>query len=75
MVGDEICDLSFRAATVRDILDFPGQFSPRAEVITLEHNYRSTQRILAAANAVIELAAERFTKICTRIALHRDRIW
>ena len=63
VVGDDAQSIySFRAATVRNILDFPGHFSPRAEIITLEHNYRSTQPILAAANAVIEFAAERFTK-------------
>ncbi|MFA6265414.1 MAG: ATP-dependent helicase [Pseudolabrys sp.] len=63
VVGDDAQSIySFRAATVRNILDFPGHFSPRAEVITLERNYRSTQPILAAANAVIELASERFTK-------------
>ena len=53
---------SFRAATVRNILDFPGQFNPPAEIVTLDRNYRSTQPILAAANAVIELASERYTK-------------
>ncbi|HEY2228945.1 MAG TPA: ATP-dependent helicase [Xanthobacteraceae bacterium] len=63
VVGDDAQSIySFRAATVRNILDFPGHFSPRAEIITLERNYRSTQPILAAANAVIELAEERFTK-------------
>ena len=63
VVGDDAQSIySFRAATVRNILDFPGHFSPRAEVVTLEQNYRSTQPILAAANAVIELAEERFTK-------------
>jgi len=63
VVGDDAQSIySFRAATVRNILDFPGHFSPRAEIITLERNYRSTQPILAAANAVIERAAERFTK-------------
>src|SRR5262249_52964052 len=40
----------------------PGHFSPAAEVITLDQNYRSTQPILTAANAVIDLAEERFTK-------------
>jgi DNA helicase-2/ATP-dependent DNA helicase PcrA len=40
----------FRAATVRNILDFPRQFSPPAEIITLDRNHRSTQPILAAAN-------------------------
>lgn len=63
VVGDDAQSIySFRAATVRNILDFPNQFSPAAEIITLDRNYRSTQPILAAANAVIELASERFTK-------------
>jgi len=63
VVGDDAQSIySFRAATVRNILDFPAHFSPRAEMVTLEQNYRSTRPILAAANAVIELAQERFTK-------------
>ena len=63
VVGDDAQAIySFRAATVRNILDFPGQFSPPAKVITLDRNYRSTQPILTAANGVIEPAAERFTK-------------
>jgi DNA helicase II / ATP-dependent DNA helicase PcrA len=63
VVGDDAQSIySFRAATVRNILDFPGQFSPPAEFITLDRNYRSTQPILAAANGVIDLASERFTK-------------
>jgi DNA helicase II / ATP-dependent DNA helicase PcrA len=63
VVGDDAQAIySFRAATVRNILDFPGQFSPVAKIVTLDQNYRSTQPILAAANAVISLASERFTK-------------
>jgi len=63
VVGDDAQSIySFRAATVRNILDFPTQFSPPAAIITLDRNYRSTQPILAAANAVIDLASERFTK-------------
>jgi DNA helicase II / ATP-dependent DNA helicase PcrA len=63
VVGDDAQSIySFRAATVRNILDFPGHFSPQARIVTLERNYRSTQPILAASNAVIALAAERFTK-------------
>ncbi len=64
VVGDDAQSIySFRAATIRNILDFPKEFSPKpADVITLDRNYRSTQPILAAANGVIELARERYTK-------------
>lgn len=63
VVGDDAQSIySFRAATVRNILDFPDQFSPKAEIVTLDRNYRSTQPILSAANGVIDLAKERFTK-------------
>ena len=63
VVGDDAQSIySFRAATVRNILDFPQQFSPPARVVTLDRNYRSTQPILDASNAVIGLASERFTK-------------
>ncbi|HUH78010.1 MAG TPA: ATP-dependent helicase [Devosia sp.] len=63
VVGDDAQSIyAFRAATVRNILDFPSSFSPAADIITLDRNYRSTQPILAAANAVIEQASERFTK-------------
>ncbi len=63
VVGDDAQSIyAFRAAEVRNILDFPQKFSPPARVVTLERNYRSTQPILAAANGVISLAAERFTK-------------
>jgi DNA helicase-2/ATP-dependent DNA helicase PcrA len=63
VVGDDAQSIySFRAATVRNILDFPDQFNPKAEVVTLDRNYRSTQPVLSAANGVIGLAKERFTK-------------
>ncbi len=63
VVGDDAQSIySFRGATVRNILDFPSQFEPVAHRVTLDRNYRSTAPILAASNAVIGLAAERFTK-------------
>ncbi|MBB2164088.1 ATP-dependent helicase [Gluconacetobacter sp. 1b LMG 1731] len=63
VVGDDAQSIyAFRAATVRNILDFPSAFPTPATVLTLERNYRSSQPILAAANAVIERASERFTK-------------
>ena len=63
VVGDDAQSIySFRAATVRNILDFPKQFTQPARIITLDRNYRSTQPILAASNAIIDLAVERHRK-------------
>ncbi|MBA2311692.1 MAG: UvrD-helicase domain-containing protein [Actinobacteria bacterium] len=44
---------AFRGATIRNLLDFERDW-PEAHVVTLEQNYRSTQTILGAANAIIE---------------------
>jgi DNA helicase-2/ATP-dependent DNA helicase PcrA len=91
VVGDDAQSIySFRGATVRNILDFPHQFTqaarnvaptlaadaaalppegarsprdgPSVRVVTLERNYRSTQPILDASNAVIGEARERHAK-------------
>jgi DNA helicase II / ATP-dependent DNA helicase PcrA len=63
VVGDDAQSIySFRAAEVRNILDFPAQFEPPASVLTLQRNYRSSQPILQACNAVIAEARERFAK-------------
>ena len=63
VVGDDAQSIySFRAAEVRNILDFPTLFARPGDVVTLDRNYRSTQAVLAAANAVIGEASERFTK-------------
>jgi DNA helicase-2/ATP-dependent DNA helicase PcrA len=62
VVGDDAQSIySFRAATVRNILDFPKQY-PGTEVVKLEQNYRSTQPILQAANAVLAEAREGYGK-------------
>jgi ATP-dependent DNA helicase UvrD/PcrA len=62
-VGDDAQSIySFRGADFRNIMEFERRF-PGARVIALEENYRSTQPILDLANAVIERAAERYTKI------------
>ncbi|MDP9876768.1 DNA helicase-2/ATP-dependent DNA helicase PcrA [Variovorax boronicumulans] len=63
VVGDDAQSIySFRGATVRNILDFPSQFSQEARIVTLERNYRSTQPILDVSNRVIAQAAERHAK-------------
>jgi DNA helicase-2/ATP-dependent DNA helicase PcrA len=62
VVGDEDQSVySFRSADIRNILDFEADF-PEAALIKLEQNYRSTQTILSAANAVVSHNRERRPK-------------
>jgi DNA helicase II / ATP-dependent DNA helicase PcrA len=69
VVGDEDQSIyGFRHADIRNILDFERDF-PEAELVKLEQNYRSTQTILSAANAVVERNRERRPKrLWTEIA-------
>src|SRR3954467_2399164 len=67
-VGDDFQAIyGFRSASAAHILDFPEHF-PGTRVVTLERNYRSTQPVLDAANALAAQAVRAFPK-----RLHADR--
>src|SRR6267378_7056203 len=62
-VGDDAQAIySFRAAAVENILGFPDRFKPKAEMVVLAQNYRSTQQILDSANAVMAEAPRQHRK-------------
>ena len=62
VVGDDAQAIySFRAATVDNIREFP-EMAPNARVIDLEQNYRSSNPILKACNAVINLSEQGYRK-------------
>src|SRR5206468_508685 len=71
-VGDDSQSIySFRGATFRNIMDFPLLFSG-TRTVKLEENYRSTQPILDLANAIIDRAAEKHTKILRTVRRSRE---
>ena len=54
VVGDDAQAIySFRAAAVENILGFAERYSPKADMVVLAQNYRSTQQILDCANALM----------------------
>lgn len=66
VVGDDAQSIySFRAATIENILGFPDQYEPKAEVITLEQNYRSSQPVLDTANALMRESNRSYQKELT----------
>jgi DNA helicase-2/ATP-dependent DNA helicase PcrA len=63
VVGDDAQAIySFRAAAVENILGFPDRFRPKAEVVTLAQNFRSSQSVLDAANALMADAPRQYRK-------------
>jgi DNA helicase-2/ATP-dependent DNA helicase PcrA len=62
VVGDDAQSIySFRGANFRNIMDFPNDF-PRARIIKLEENYRSTQPVLNLTNEIIHRARDGYQK-------------
>jgi DNA helicase-2/ATP-dependent DNA helicase PcrA len=54
VVGDDAQAIySFRAAAVENILGFADRYKPKAEIVVLAQNYRSTQQVLDCANALM----------------------
>src|SRR5687768_3185673 len=75
VVGDDAQSIySFRGATIENILRFPNQF-PGGAIVTLEHNYRSSQAILDVSNTLISRAERRFTKELFTTRAGGERPW
>jgi len=75
VVGDDAQSIySFRAATVRNILDFPQQFAGTT-IVKLEQNYRSVPPILEASNWVIEQSRQRYAKRLWSMRSSEQRPW
>jgi DNA helicase II / ATP-dependent DNA helicase PcrA len=63
VVGDDAQAIySFRAAAVENILGFADRYKPKAEMVVLSQNYRSTQPILDSANALMADGARQHRK-------------
>jgi DNA helicase-2/ATP-dependent DNA helicase PcrA len=63
VVGDDAQAIySFRAAAVENILGFADRFKPKAEIVVLAQNYRSTQQVLDCSNALMADGARQHRK-------------
>jgi len=62
VVGDFFQSIyAFRGANYKNIINFPKRFK-HCKIITVERNYRSTQKILALGNEVVKYATEKYDK-------------
>jgi ATP-dependent DNA helicase UvrD/PcrA len=67
IVGDDAQSIySFRAATIRNILEFPSQFNPPAPVITLEQNIGRPSQFLTLVMQLLALQRNGSRKTCFR---------
>ena len=74
VIGDDAQAIyGFRGAEASNILEFPKQYEPAAIVIKLVLNYRSTQAVLDASNAVIGLAGEGYKKVLQAVREGGDK--
>ncbi|MGL5440600.1 MAG: ATP-dependent helicase [Filifactoraceae bacterium] len=74
VVGDDDQSIyAWRGADIRNILDFENDY-PKAKIIKLEQNYRSTSNILKAANSVIANNSDRKSKVLWTDNLEGDKI-
>jgi DNA helicase-2/ATP-dependent DNA helicase PcrA len=63
VVGDDAQAIySFRAAAVENILGFADRYKPKADMVVLAQNYRSTQQVLDCANALMSEGARQHRK-------------
>jgi DNA helicase-2/ATP-dependent DNA helicase PcrA len=63
VVGDDAQAIySFRAAAVENILGFADRYKPKADLVVLAQNYRSTQQVLDTANALMADGARQHRK-------------
>jgi DNA helicase-2/ATP-dependent DNA helicase PcrA len=76
VVGDDAQAIySFRAAAVDNILGFADRYTPKAEVVVLAQNYRSTQQILDCANALMSEGSRQYRKTLLSTRQSTQRPW
>lgn len=61
-LAHRVAHLLLEGVAVENILEFPARFSPSAQIVKLEHNYRSVQPILDAANVLMSDSPRQYQK-------------